>query len=1297
MLSRRRVEPGVDVESTTRRAVRSKDRGCSDLVGLGSGGHDVLRLQQSAGNAAVASMLGKRGPAAWASRSPVQRKELPTPVASGNSGAAAGGSADSGSKRKSRLRRRPSRPALAKPRAPAGQRGAPRRISPSAAPAQKVSTGQEAAEAVTRPPLRPPDLDSVKDQAAAIRVARGEGPTREEGAAALAAAQGELEETLAASAPEVANSAETTAGSIAAHEVLAAGTAGRAELSSAARDSAAHVLAGLDASTAQLAASGAGASSVVGNTEQSDSADLGQAVQQSHAVVQDEGRAHQGAVTERSRQTDQSGRQAITEQAAETRNAAEEQARLTQDAGADIGGSAAEHLDDRAGQAKTGSGSVRSGDAAEVYVEVDTKLSGESAGQLSNASPAARDGMQAHADEAAVAIREQGQGISAVVANEAAPLSERLAATSKAAQQRLSRLGDAAGRQASQVGVAAVRQVATAARTTVAAFRQRADDASGGVADAAAGALGGLARDVRRLATASRTAEASAVRRFARLRTSLSNATEMGSRVAASLRQGNATAAEGVRTGGGGASAYLQTGASALSAELRAAGDQAGSEVGDLRAGASSYLRGIAESAQSAFTGVVDAASSAGGDLVAETMQRLRSAAAMARVGLGQATSAVRASLTDYSAVVSERGEATLAETRAHVAEGHRRIDQQTQGGPPVQRGWLSDVGDWISDQLGSLWDLVSDPAFWIGLGVTIILFPFMGPGALVVGGAAGGLYSGIRDNVRNGRPWYDPHAIIKHVAIGALAGAAFAFGGGLLVGLGLEGSAALAGTMVLSGGVGIVANLATGQRWDHGLVANLFLGWLLHRAAGPKRSGVDDVVPPKDQTLTKQEEGEEPTAKKEEPAPDEGEQARRLRALQVAKDAVRVRAEKLFDWINRLRHRQALTEKPTSGVSDRLHKDVAVADALVRRVEAATDEAEVSKIEREVRASEDQNYKRETDVVRDEVTNYVDAVTHRVNSLRSRVPAQVKAERAEDLAKLREDVETAQRRLKDIQDRRRSADSQRQLELAKAEAEKLMEWMAGLENFNDGILLAPTPATLGIRPPAAEAMRTVDAKGYDPLGDYNSAYAKGKAPNPTNHYDAARREAAGEVVATDKQGVPYDHIADLQNARNAISNARDALVREAEYPLRELTNRGKRVLQEKMERASGLLRRVDEFLGGIGWPASRPHTVRQEGGKWIGAADVPAMRRTATSRIADVVKQAKAAESDLRIMVDPAERATLTGERDQLLRDSDTLKARTEAAKTEEDYAAVKETVDRLEARWRGLRGDLALTTVPR
>ncbi|MFJ4325504.1 polymorphic toxin type 28 domain-containing protein [Streptomyces tricolor] len=41
------------------------------------------------------------------------------------------------------------------------------------------------------------------------------------------------------------------------------------------------------------------------------------------------------------------------------------------------------------------------------------------------------------------------------------------------------------------------------------------------------------------------------------------------------------------------------------------------------------------------------------------------------------------------------------------------------------------------------------------------------------------------------------------------------------------------------------------------------------------------------------------------------------------------------------------------------------------------------------------------------------------------------------------------------------------------------------------------------------------------------------------NHYNAARREANGEVVARKPDGTPFDHIAELKQAREGLDRAR--------------------------------------------------------------------------------------------------------------------------------------------------------------
>ncbi|WP_353944284.1 polymorphic toxin type 28 domain-containing protein [Streptomyces sp. HUAS MG91] len=81
----------------------------------------------------------------------------------------------------------------------------------------------------------------------------------------------------------------------------------------------------------------------------------------------------------------------------------------------------------------------------------------------------------------------------------------------------------------------------------------------------------------------------------------------------------------------------------------------------------------------------------------------------------------------------------------------------------------------------------------------------------------------------------------------------------------------------------------------------------------------------------------------------------------------------------------------------------------------------------------------------------------------------------------------------------------------------------------------------------------------------------------------AARREANGEVVARKPDGTPFDHIADLQQARNGLDKIRRVIERELENPGQEVTNRGLEVLMHKRDRVIYELDRMNGFLHSIG------------------------------------------------------------------------------------------------------------------
>lgn len=116
----------------------------------------------------------------------------------------------------------------------------------------------------------------------------------------------------------------------------------------------------------------------------------------------------------------------------------------------------------------------------------------------------------------------------------------------------------------------------------------------------------------------------------------------------------------------------------------------------------------------------------------------------------------------------------------------------------------------------------------------------------------------------------------------------------------------------------------------------------------------------------------------------------------------------------------------------------------------------------------------------------------------------------------------------------------------------------------------------LGLSNDAERAIEKLENIKRDPLKDVNSE------PNH-NHYDAARREANGEVVARKKDGTPFDHIADLQNARNGLDNVRRVLEREIDNLPPGISDRGLEVLIRKRKETIEELDRLNGFLHSIG------------------------------------------------------------------------------------------------------------------
>ncbi len=116
----------------------------------------------------------------------------------------------------------------------------------------------------------------------------------------------------------------------------------------------------------------------------------------------------------------------------------------------------------------------------------------------------------------------------------------------------------------------------------------------------------------------------------------------------------------------------------------------------------------------------------------------------------------------------------------------------------------------------------------------------------------------------------------------------------------------------------------------------------------------------------------------------------------------------------------------------------------------------------------------------------------------------------------------------------------------------------------------------LGLREDAQKAIERLENIKKDPVGSINSQ------PNH-NHYNAARREANGEVVARKPDGTPFDHITDLKQARNGLDNIRRILERELQSPPDTITDRGIEVLERKRKETVSELDRLNGFMHSIG------------------------------------------------------------------------------------------------------------------
>jgi hypothetical protein len=146
----------------------------------------------------------------------------------------------------------------------------------------------------------------------------------------------------------------------------------------------------------------------------------------------------------------------------------------------------------------------------------------------------------------------------------------------------------------------------------------------------------------------------------------------------------------------------------------------------------------------------------------------------------------------------------------------------------------------WLGRQFSQLFSMLSDPGFWAGLVVGLVLAVIviallpeelvglaviaLAIGAFALVGAIAAGVGTIVSNLYHGRPWHE--GLLKNMLIGAVFGAALA---GVAIWLGAA-AATLAGIATISSVAGVltvITNVVTGRPWDENLLANMLLAGL--------------------------------------------------------------------------------------------------------------------------------------------------------------------------------------------------------------------------------------------------------------------------------------------------------------------------------------------------------------------------------------------------------------------------------------------------------------------------------------
>jgi hypothetical protein len=478
------------------------------------------------------------------------------------------------------------------------------------------------------------------------------------------------------------------------------------------------------------------------------------------------------------------------------------------------------------------------------HSEVADRLGNDAASQMENASAETEDRLKAHASEAAETVTAHIADGAAAVGGLAPSLQASIGETMQRAGDGLSRV--------SQQSVAALhtgsdhvhQQLSTAESKAVELTKDEAAKHREQISAAGVQAATAMRQNSEKALQSAQQQLSKEAERIASSQVDGKTADAVTPTLQAQIAKAYAGAADQVSGTGQGVSGHLATAAQEGADALGRVPGQMASGLAKVSQAAVTDMGRVSGEAGKALSQGANATMAASDRALSQTAGHLDRDVAQARTGFSAATVALENSLNGAVSETNVKSTDALSGLHGRISQGNERVDSfVAQKGPTVQRSILGDIGGWFADQFRDLWNMLKDPAFWVGLVVTLVLTPFLGPGALVVAGLVAGAVSGIEQNLAEGKKWYDSHNILRDAAIGLVAGFAMALGVAAITALGLEGAAATVAVMALSAVIGIVVNLVNGQRWDKGLLANLLLAWLFRRFGGAK-TPVEDLPP---------------------------------------------------------------------------------------------------------------------------------------------------------------------------------------------------------------------------------------------------------------------------------------------------------------------------------------------------------------------------------------------------------------------------------------------------------------------